>query len=284
LTAPLCHKKKSKTNGKISNSKRKLKYSVNIMKTSIIHAFLMIALSCHFITSTAQHDKKVKVLFVLTSHDQLGNTGKSTGFWIEEFATPYYYLTDKNIEVIIATPKGGQAPIDPKSNEPDFQTESTRRYFNDHETQKKIANTLRLSQVNSKDYNAVFYPGGHGPMWDLTNDKNSISLIQSFHSQRKPIAFVCHGPAALVNVKNSKGQYLVKGKKLTSFCNTEEEAVQLTRVVPFSLEEKLKERGALHEKGTDWSSFIVTDGLLLSGQNPQSSQAVAEKLATMLKK
>jgi len=252
------------------------------MKKSIIHAFLIIALSSCFITSTAQPDKKVKVLFVLTSHDQLGNTGKKTGFWIEEFATPYYYLVDKNIEVTIATPKGGQAPIDPKSNEPDFQTESTRRYFSDQTAQKKIANTLRLSQVKSKDYDAVFYPGGHGPMWDLANDENSISLIQSFYSQGKPIAFVCHGPAALVNVKNSKGEYLIKDKKLTSFCNTEEEAVQLTAVVPFSLEEKLKERGAHYEKGADWSPFTVTDGLLLSGQNPQSSHAVAEKLASML--
>lgn len=252
------------------------------MRKSIIQAVLMIALSSCFITSTAQPDKKVKVLFVLTSHDQLGSTGKKTGFWIEEFATPYYYLTDKNIEVTIATPKGGQAPIDPKSNEPDFQTESTKRYFNDQLTQKKIANALRLSKVNSKDYDAIFYPGGHGPMWDLANDENSISLIQSFHSQGKPIAFVCHGPVALVNVKNSKGEYLIKGKKLTGFCNTEEEAVQLTRVVPFSLEEKLKERGARYEKGADWSSFTVTDGLLLSGQNPQSSHAVAEKLAGML--
>ena len=252
------------------------------MKKSIIHAFLITALSSCFITSTAQPDNKVKVLFVLTSHNQLGNTGKNTGFWIEEFATPYYYLVGKNIEVTIATPKGGQAPIDPKSNEPDFQTESTRRYFSDPITQKKIANTLKLSNVNSKDYDAIFYPGGHGPMWDLVNDENSISLIQSFHSEGKPIAFVCHGPAALVNVKNSKGEYLIKGKKLTSFCDTEEEAVHLTKVVPFSLEGKLKERGALYEKGADWSSLIATDGLLVSGQNPQSSHAVAEKLAGIL--
>jgi putative intracellular protease/amidase len=228
--------------------------------------------------SKAQSTKKVKVLFVLTSHNKLGNTGKPTGFWIEEFATPYYYFTDKGLEVVVATPNGGQAPIDPKSNEPAFQTESTKRYFNDQATQKVLANTKKLSQVKEAEYAAVFYPGGHGPMWDLATDKNSIKLIQQFYNNNKPVAFVCHGPAALVNVKGKTGNYLVSGKKITSFCNTEEDAVQLSKIVPFPLESKLKERGALYVKGADWSSFAIEDGNLITGQNPQSSELVAEKL------
>lgn len=231
---------------------------------------------------TPAQTNKLKVLFVLTSHDQLGNTGKKTGFWIEEFATPYYFLIDKNIDVIIASPVGGQAPIDPKSKEADFQTVSTKRYFADVKTQQKLSNTKKLSAVNQKDFDAIFYPGGHGPMWDLATNKNSIALIQSFYNNNKPIAFVCHGPAALVNVKNSQGEYLIKGKKITGFTNTEETAVQLTQVVPFSLENKLKEIGAVYESGADWSSFTVTDGLLLTGQNPQSSEEVAEKLFAMI--
>lgn len=234
--------------------------------------------------SHAQSNKKTKVLFVLTSHDQLGTTGKKTGFWIEEFATPYYYFKDKGIEIVIATPKGGQAPIDPKSNEPGFQTESTKRYFLDAAAQAALSKTVKLSSVNHKEFDAIFYPGGHGPMWDLVNDKNSIALIQSFYDQKKPIAFVCHGSAALVNVKNKEGAYLISGKKVTSFCNTEEDAVQLTSVVPFSLEDKLKERGATYQKGKDWSSFTVVDGLLLTGQNPQSSEEVAQKLFGMINK
>lgn len=226
--------------------------------------------------------KKKKVLFVLTSHDQLGNTGKKTGFWIEEFATPYYYFTDRNVEVVVATPKGGQAPIDPKSNEPDFQTESTKRYFADPATRKVLANTVQLSSVNQKDFDAVFYPGGHGPMWDLAEDQHSIALISAFYQHKKPVAVVCHGTAALVNVKDANGQYLIKGKKVTSFCNTEEEAVQLNKVVPFSLETRIRERGAIYLKGADWSSFTVVDGQLLSGQNPQSSKEVAEKLMAMM--
>jgi putative intracellular protease/amidase len=227
-------------------------------------------------------ERKRNVLFVLTSHDQLGTTGKKTGFWIEEFATPYYYFIDRNINVVVATPKGGQAPIDPKSNEPDFQTESTKRFFKDAASQKVLAETKKLSQVDEKAFDAIFYPGGHGPMWDLANDKSSIELINSFYGSNKPIAFVCHGPAALVNVKDDTGAYVIAGKKVTGFSNTEEEAVQLTKVVPFSLEDKLKERGALYEKGGDWSTFIVTDGLLLTGQNPQSSHLVAEHLLTMI--
>lgn len=232
----------------------------------------------------AQTTKKMKVLFVLTSHNQLGNTGKKTGFWIEEFATPYYYFTDKHIEIVVATPNGGQAPIDPKSNEPNFQTESTKRYFTDAKTQKILSNTKKLSAVNQKNFDAVFYPGGHGPMWDLATDKNSIALIQSFYNHNKPIAFVCHGSAALINAKNTNGEYLISGKKITSFCNTEEDAVQLTNIVPFSLENKLKERGAIYEKGADWSSFTIIDGLIVTGQNPQSSKEVAEKLLNKINK
>ena len=227
-------------------------------------------------------DKKPKVLFVLTSHDQLGTTGKKTGFWIEEFATPYYYFFDRNIDVVVATPKGGQAPIDPKSNEPDFQTEATKRFFKDEASQKILSQTEKLSQVNEQEFDAIFYPGGHGPMWDLSNDTRSIDLIRSFYKSNKPIAFVCHGSAALVNVKGDDGSYLIAGKKLTGFSNTEEEAVQLTKIVPFSLEDKLIDRGAVYEKGADWSTFIVSDGLLLTGQNPQSSHLVAEHLLKMI--
>ncbi|MBI3883549.1 MAG: type 1 glutamine amidotransferase domain-containing protein [Sphingobacteriales bacterium] len=174
-------------------------------------------------------------------------------------------------------------PIDPRSNEPSFKTAATKKYFSDADLQKRISNTVKLSGINQKKYDAVFYPGGHGPMWDLSNDTNSISLIKSFYNHNKPIAFVCHGSSALVNVKNEKGEYLINGKKITSFCNTEEDAIQLSSIVPFSLENKLKERGAKYEKGADWSSFTITDGLLLSGQNPQSSLEVAQKLLGMLK-
>lgn len=236
------------------------------------------------VSTFAQSDKKLKILFVLTSHDQLGNTGKKTGFWIEEFATPYYFFADKNIEVTVATPNGGQAPIDPKSNEPGFQTDATKRYFNDQTAQNLLSNTVKLSSVNQNNFDAVFYPGGHGPMWDLATDKNSISLIKSFYTHNKPIAFVCHGSAALVNVKLNDGEYLVSGKAVTSFCNTEEEAVQLTKIVPFSLEDKLKSRGAVYKKGADWTSYVLEDGLLLTGQNPQSSNEVAQKLFDKIKK
>lgn len=229
-----------------------------------------------------QSIKDTKILFVLTSHDKLGNTGKKTGFWIEEFATPYYYFVDKGIEVVVASPKGGQVPIDPKSNEPAFQTAATQRYYADHTTQQVLRNTLMLADVNQQEFDAVFYPGGHGPMWDLATDKNSINLIKFFYSNNKPVAFVCHGPAALVNVKTKDGQYLVNGKKVTGFCNTEEEAVQLSQVVPFALESKLKERGALYVKGADWSAFVTEDGNLITGQNPQSSELVAEKLLNRL--
>ncbi len=250
----------------------------------IFMAFIATAITFSSLSTLAQANKKLKVLFVLTSHSQLGSTGKKTGFWIEEFATPYYFFTDKNIEVVVATPNGGQAPIDPKSNEAAFQTASTKRYYADARAQVMLSKTVKLAKVKQKQYDAVFYPGGHGPMWDLVNDKNSIALIRSFYNHRKPVAFVCHGSAALLHVKTPDGEYLIKGKNVTSFCNTEEDAVQLTRVVPFSLENKLKERGAIYQKGADWSSFTIADGLLLTGQNPQSSKAVAQQLFDMMNK
>lgn len=248
----------------------------------IFKIIALISLISHLLI--AQSSKPKRLLFVLTSHDILGNTNKKTGFWIEEFATPYYFFKDKGYEIVVATPKGGQAPIDPKSNEPAFQTSATKRYFTDSKTQVVLSKTVKLTSVNQKDFDAVFYPGGHGPMWDLVNDQASINLIQDFYNNQKPVAFVCHGSAALINVKDKNGKYLIDGKKITGFCNTEEEAVQLTKVVPFALESKLKEHGAIYEKGADWSAFAINDGLILTGQNPQSSELVAEKLLDLLTK
>ncbi|WP_221420299.1 type 1 glutamine amidotransferase domain-containing protein [Fulvivirga sp. M361] len=224
----------------------------------------------------------MKVLFVLTSHDKLGNTGEKTGFWVEEFATPYYALKDKGVEIHLASPKGGQPPIDPKSELPDFSTPSTDRFNKDNELQQKLSNTMVLSKVNHETYDAIFYPGGHGPLWDLATDEFSIALIESFYTNDKPVALVCHAPAALQNVKDKNGNALVKGKKVTGFTNTEEEAVQLTNVVPFLVEDMLKDNGGQFERGEDWSAFAVEDGLLITGQNPQSSELVANKLLGQL--
>lgn len=232
----------------------------------------------------SQNSKKLKVLFVVTSHDKLGDTDKKTGLWIEEFATPYYNLVDQGVKVVIASPKGGQPPIDPKSTSPDFQTEATKRFYSDSRTQRIFSKTVKLSKVNHEDYDAVFYPGGHGPLWDLSNDTNSIQLIESFYNNNKPIAFVCHAPAALLNVKDKQGQALVKGKKVTGFTNGEEAAVGLTSIVPFLIEDMLIQNGAIYEKGADWSPFAVSDGLLISGQNPQSASLVADLLIEKLKK
>lgn len=254
---------------------------LNTMKT-IIKSLLVAILATVSLVTYAQKGEKTKVLFVLTSHDKLGNTGEATGSWIEEFATPYYFFMDKGIEVVIVTPKGGVAPIDPKSTDPSFQTSATRRFYTDKNAQKALNNTLKITSVKQKGFSAVFYPGGHGPMWDLGTNKNSIKLIQSFYNNNKPIAFVCHAPAALVNVKDRDGNYLIAGKKVTGFTNTEEEAVGLTKVVPFSLEDKLKQRGGKYSKGSDWSSYVLEDGLLLTGQNPQSSEEVAIKLLSKI--
>ena len=250
----------------------------NIVKSIIVALFVITSFATY-----AQKAQNEKVLFVLTSHDKLGDTGEATGSWIEEFATPYYFFMDKGIEVVIATPNGGQAPIDPKSNDPSFQTHATKRFYADRNAQEALSTTVKITSVNQKHFKAVFYPGGHGPMWDLANDTNSISLIQDFYNHGKPIAFVCHAPAALVNVKDKKGNYLIAGKKVTGFTNTEEAAVGLTKVVPFLLEDKLKERGGEYSQGSDWSSHVVEDGLLLTGQNPQSSEEVATKLLSKIK-
>jgi putative intracellular protease/amidase len=226
----------------------------------------------------------MKVLIVLTSHSQLGNTGHKTGFWIEEFAAPYYTLKDAGAEITIASPKGGQPPIDPKSAEPANQTEATKLFDKDIDLQDVLAHTKKLSEVSDTDFDAVFYPGGHGPLWDLTNDKNSISLIQNFWKAGKPVAAVCHAPSVLLNAKDENGDALVKGKKVTGFTNTEEEAVQLTKVVPFLLEDELKNKGGIYSKKEDWASYVVKDGLLITGQNPASSQAAAKELLAVLKK
>jgi putative intracellular protease/amidase len=224
-----------------------------------------------------------KVLFVLTSHDALGSTGEKTGFWIEEFAAPYYELIDQGIEVTIASPLGGQPPIDPKSADPSAATEDTKRFDADAGLQEKLANTVKLVDINQADYAAVFYPGGHGPLWDLVSDENSISLIASFYNNNKPVAFVCHAPAVLKEVKVN-GEYLVKGKKVTGFTNEEEEAVGLTKIVPFLLEDALTANGAIYSKAENWAPYAVEDGLLITGQNPASSKLVAQKLLEQLKK
>ncbi len=225
----------------------------------------------------------MKILFVLTSHDQMGDTGKKTGFWVEEFAAPYYALLDKGAEITVATPKGGQAPIDPSSDTEDAQTKDTKRFKEDKEAQEIIANTKVLADVNANDFDAVFYPGGHGPLWDLANDATSIKLIETFNEQEKPIAFVCHAPAALKRVSGTDGNPLVKGKKVTGFTNSEEEAVQLTEIVPFLVEDMLQENGGIYSKKEDWAAYAVQDGNLITGQNPASSELVAEKLLAALK-
>ena len=219
-----------------------------------------------------------KLLMVLTSHDKLGNTGEKTGFWIEEFAAPYYVFKDAGFDVVIASPLGGQSPIDPKSELADFQTADTERFNQDVETQRLVAQTLKLTDVNAEDFDAIFYPGGHGPLWDLTEDSVSIALIERFLTTNKPVATVCHSTAAILNVKNNEGDYVVKGKAISGFSNSEEDAVELSHVVPFLLEDELVKRGADYQKIEDWHAFAVQDGLIISGQNPASSAVVAQKL------
>lgn len=223
-----------------------------------------------------------KILMVLTSHAELGNTGEKTGFWIEEFATPYYAFKDAGLEVVVASPAGGQPPIDPKSEAEGFQTPATVRYYADSETQKVVANTLVLTEANVEEFDAVFYPGGHGPLWDLTDNTDSIKLIEQFLAANKPVAAVCHAPAALLNVKDSSGEYAIKGKAVSGFTNGEEAAVELTDIVPFLLEDELIKRGGDYQKVDDWHAFAVQDGLIITGQNPQSSELVAQKLLSQL--
>ena len=225
----------------------------------------------------------MKVLFVVTSHDKLGDTGKKTGFWVEEFASPYYKFQDAGYEVTVATPKGGQAPIDPSSESKSAQTSATERYYKDQKVQEIIAHTHLLSEMKASDFDAVFYPGGHGPLWDLANDSDSAKLILDFYNSGKIVGAVCHAPGVFKNVKMENGESFVKGKNVTGFSNTEEEAVQLTNVVPFLVETELKNLGGHYSKTDDWGVHVVEDGLLITGQNPASSESVAEKIIARLK-
>jgi putative intracellular protease/amidase len=223
----------------------------------------------------------MRILMVVTSHDQLGTTGKKTGFWLEEFTAPYYAFRDAGATITVASPKGGQPPLDPKSDTPEGQTETTTRFKSDPAAQTVLAHTQKLSDVRPGDYDAVFYPGGHGPLWDLTDDANSIKLITDVYTAGKPVAAVCHGPAVFRQVQIG-GASIVKGKRVTGFTNSEEEAVQLTKVVPFLVEDELKRLGGRYEKAADWQSFTITDGKLVTGQNPASSQATAKALLKLL--
>ncbi|CPR14073.1 type 1 glutamine amidotransferase domain-containing protein [Brenneria goodwinii] len=224
----------------------------------------------------------MNILIVLTSHDRLGDTGKKTGFWLEEFAAPYYVFKDAGAKLTLVSPLGGQPPLDPKSDEPEAQTAATERFRNDPQAQAALANTGKLSDVRESDFDAVFYPGGHGPLWDLAENAASIALIEAFDRAGKPFGLVCHAPGALRRVRAADGQPLVKGRKVTGFSNSEEEAVQLSKVVPFLIEDEFKRQGGLYEKGADWQPHIVTDGHLITGQNPASSAAVAEAIIKQL--
>ncbi|MBJ2156788.1 type 1 glutamine amidotransferase domain-containing protein [Variovorax sp. IB41] len=220
----------------------------------------------------------MKVLMVLTSHDELGNTGRKTGFWLEELAAPYYAFKAAGADIVLASPKGGQPPLDPKSNEPSFQTDLTRRFEADAEATAQLASTVRLDSVSQADFDTVFYPGGHGPLWDLAEDKHSIALIESFIAAGKYVALVCHAPGVLRHVKRADGRPLVEGKRVAGFTNSEEEGVGLTNVVPFLVEDELKAKGGVYSKGEDWAPYVVEDGLLITGQNPASSASAATAL------
>lgn len=224
----------------------------------------------------------MKILMVLTSHDSLGSTGEKTGFWLEEFAAPYYVFKDAGVEVTLASPKGGQPPIDPKSELPDFQSEATHRFLKDPESQKALATTHQLADLKAEDFDAIFYPGGHGPLWDLAEDRDSIGLIERFHAQGKPVGAVCHAPGVLRHVMTAEGEPLVKGRRVTGFSNSEEAAVGLTEVVPFLVENELKAKGGIFRKGDDWAAHVESDGNLVTGQNPASSEASARALLALL--
>jgi putative intracellular protease/amidase len=224
----------------------------------------------------------MKILVVLTSHDQLGDTGKKTGFWLEEFAAPYYAFKDAGTDITLASPRGGQPPLDPKSDDPSAQTDATRRFKADKAAQALLANTHKLQDMKAGDFDAVFYPGGHGPLWDLAEDADSIALIQSTLAAGKPVAAVCHAPGVLRHVKSADGQPLVQGKSVTGFTNSEEEAVGLTGIVPFLVEDMLKKNGGHYSKSGDWQPHVVSDGLLITGQNPASSEPAAQALLKML--
>ena len=222
------------------------------------------------------------ILMVLTSHDQLGNTGKKTGFWLEEFAAPYYVFKDAGVQITLASPQGGQPPLDPKSDDESAQTDATRRFKADAEAQKQLASTVPLSSVKADAFDAVFYPGGHGPLWDLAEDAQSIALIEQTFAAGKPLALVCNAPGVLRHTKAPDGTPLVKGKKVTGFANTEEDAVQLTDVVPFLVEDMLKANGGVYSKGPDWAPYVLTDGTLITGQNPASSEPGAQAVLQLL--
>lgn len=225
----------------------------------------------------------MKVLMVLTSHDQLGSTGKKTGFWLEELAAPYYVFKDAGAEIVLASPKGGQPPLDPKSNEPDFQTDDTRRFDADPAAKAALASTKRLDTIKPEDFDTVFYPGGHGPLWDLAEDPHSMKLIEIMLGAGKPVALVCHAPGVLRHATRPDGRPLVEGKNVTGFTNTEEEAVGLTKIVPFLVEDELKAKGGKFSKAGDWASHVVIDGLLITGQNPASSGPTATALLDRLR-
>jgi len=224
----------------------------------------------------------MKILMILTSHDRLGDTGQKTGFWLEEFTSPYYVFKDAQAEITLASPKGGQPPLDPKSNDPSQQTDSTHRFDADSEAQAVLASTVTLSSINTADYDAVFYPGGHGPLWDLAEDSDSIAVIESMYAAGKPVSAVCHAPAVFRYAKAPDGTALVKGKSVTGFSNTEEAAVELTDIVPFLVEDELKAKGGKYSKGDDWQPYARTDGTLITGQNPASSAAVAQAVLAQL--
>jgi putative intracellular protease/amidase len=224
----------------------------------------------------------MKILMVLTSHDKLGDTGNKTGFWLEEFAAPYYVFKDAGADITLASPKGGQPPLDPSSDAEDAQTDATKRFKGDDAAQKVLANTEVLSTISADGFDAIFYPGGHGPLWDLAEDGTSKALIEAFAATDRPIGAVCHAPAVFKHPKGADGKPLVSGKTVTGFTNTEEEGVGLTDVVPFLVEDMLKANGGNYKKGDDWASFVVTDGKLVTGQNPASSEEAARKLLTLL--
>lgn len=226
----------------------------------------------------------MKVLIVITSHDELGNTGRKTGFWLEELAAPYYTFKDAGVEITLASPKGGRPPLDPKSNEPAFRTDLTRRFEKDEAAQIQLDKSLRLDSVRQEGFDTVFYPGGHGPMWDLAEDKHSIKLIESFIAAGKPIAIVCHSTGALRHVKTPDGKLLVRGKEVTGFTNGEEEEIGLTKVVPFLVEDEMLKLGAIFSKTANWTSHVVSDGLLITGQNPTSSGPAARTLMAAVRK
>ncbi|MDK9682376.1 type 1 glutamine amidotransferase domain-containing protein [Pseudoalteromonas shioyasakiensis] len=223
-----------------------------------------------------------KILMVLTSHDELGDTGHKTGFWVEEFAAPYYAFIDAGVEVTLASVKGGQPPVDPNSAAPDAATDATKRFEQDSAAKTLMANTKPLAEVKADDFDAVFYPGGHGPLWDLVDNQDSISLIEQFINSEKPVGAVCHASAVLLNAKNAAGKSVVFDKKVTGFSNSEEDAVQLTSVVPLLVEDELIKQGGQYQKTDDWGELAIEDGLLITGQNPASSELAAKKLLTKL--